>query len=141
MQTPHVLLDTSIFIAHNYDYDSTAFRQIISLAEEEKLFVYVTRIILNEVEVHIEEDLIKAQQAFDNFRQKADLRILKNINEPPLHGVFNGFDAAQAREILINQFHSFLQQAKVHILEIADVSVEEVFERYFSKTPPFGNKK
>src|ERR1051326_4679219 len=141
MQIPHVFIDSSIFIGNNYDYTSKAFRQIVSLAEEERLFVFVTRIVVHEVESHIDQDVLKAQKAFDGFREKSDVRILKNIQEPPLHGVFIGFDAMQAREVLLRQFRDFLQKAKVHVLEITGVSVNEVFDRYFSQTPPFSTKK
>lgn len=141
MQTPHVFIDTSIIIGQNYDYDSTAFRQLISMAEEEKLFIYLSRVTVNEVEFHIAEDVVKAKLAFDGFRVKPDIRILKNIGGAPLYGVFNGFDDSQAKEILINQFRAFLLRAKAHVLEITDVSADDVFQRYFSRTPPFGNKK
>ena len=141
MQTPHVFLDTSIFIAQNYNYSSTPFKQIVSLAQDERLFVYVTSIVVREVEVHIKEDVEKAWEAFEGIKQKTDLRILKNIKEAPLHGIFDGFDVAPAIEILKNQFREFLQKAKVNVLEIADVSAEKIFEQYFSRTPPFGDKK
>lgn len=141
MQTPHVFIDTCIFMGQNYDYDSTAFRQLISMAEEEKLFIYLSRVTVNEVEFHIAEDALKAKQAFDGFRVKPDVRILKNIEGAPLFGVFGGFDDSQAKEILINQFRAFLQRAKVQVLEVKDVSVDEVFERYFARIPPFGEKK
>jgi hypothetical protein len=141
MQTPNVFIDSCVFIGHNYDYDSKVFRQIISLAEEKKVFVYVTRIVVNEIEAHIDEDVLKAQEAFNGFREKADVRILKNIEAAPLYGVFNGFDVMQAKEVLLTQFRNFLTQAKVQVLEITGVSVDDVFDRYFSQTPPFGSKK
>ncbi len=93
------------------------------------------------MEFHIAEDALKAKLAFDGFRVKPDVRILQNIEGAPLFGVFGGFDDSQAKEILINQFRAFLQRAKVQVLEVKDVSVEEVFERYFARIPPFSEKK
>lgn len=141
MKMPHVFIDTNVFISQNYDYESTAFKQIISLAQAEKIFIYLTTITLREVEFHIERDVRKAHEAFEGFRGKADLRILKNIVVPPLYGIFNGFDIEKARDVLLNQFRQFLQEARVHVLEVTNVSVDEIFDKYFSRTPPFGEEK
>lgn len=141
MQVPHVFIDTAIFIGQNYNYDSAAFRQIVSLAQDEKLFIYITTVTLKEVEAHIEMDVVTAHQAFEGFRNKQDLRILSNIIAPPLHGIFKGFDVLKAKEALLDQFRVFLQKARVHVLEITNVSVDQIFDRYFSLTPPFSDKK
>jgi hypothetical protein len=141
MQTPHVFIDTNIFINQNYDYESTAFKQLVTLAQAEKIFIYLTTITLREVEAHIEEDVHKAHEAFEGFRIKPQLKILKNIADPPLHGIFRGFDVEQSKEVLLNQFRKFLLDARIHVLEIADIPVDEIFDKYFSYTPPFGEKK
>jgi hypothetical protein len=60
------------------------------MAEEEKLFIYLSRVTVNEVEFHIAEDVLKAKLAFDGFRVKPDVRILKNIGGAPLYGVLTG---------------------------------------------------
>jgi hypothetical protein len=141
MKMQHIFIDTNIFIGNNYNYDSTAFKQIVSLAQSEKIVIYLTTVTVREVEAHIEADVRKAHEAFEGFRVKNHSRILKNIADPPLHGIFNGFDVEQAKEVLLKQFRQFLQDGRARILDVADVSVDEIFNKYFSRTPPFGEEK
>jgi hypothetical protein len=69
---------------------------------------------------------LAAREQFEVFRAKSVVRILKNVSGPPLYG----FDAEQTKQELLSQFHTFL-----------DISIEEVFEKYFAGTPPFANDK
>src|SRR5437868_14701592 len=101
MKVPHVFIDTSIFIANNYDYNSTAFRQIKSLVKQEKLLVYLTRVTVGEVERHIAKDVSTAHEAFDGFRGKSAVRILKNVSGPPLYNIFHGFDTERTKQELL----------------------------------------
>src|SRR5436305_3347478 len=141
MKVPHVFIDTNVFIGHNYDYNSTAFKQLVSLVQSENIFVYLTTVTLREIEAHIEADVRKAHEAFNGFRNKPDLRILRNVADYPLHGIFNGFDVEQAKDVLLGQFRQFLRRVRAHILEVADVSIDEIFEKYFTRMPPFGDEK
>jgi PIN domain len=138
MKTPHIFLDANVFIGQGYQYGSTAFRQIISLAQAQEIFVYLTDITIREVEANITKDLYKAHQTFEGQRNRADIRILKSIIEAPLHGLFNGFDAEQAKEVLITQFRKCLEDMRVRVLYVSQVSIDDIFSKYFAKTPPFG---
>lgn len=138
MKAPHIFLDANVFISEGYLYDSTAFSRLISLAQAQKVFVYLTDVTVHEVVANIKKDALKAHQAFEGFRIKAHLRILKPVNEAPLYDVFNGFDVEPVTEILLAQFNKCLGDMQVRLLYVADVSVDEIFEKYFSKTPPFG---
>jgi predicted nucleic acid-binding protein len=141
MKMPHIFIDANVFISQSYKYDSTAFKQIISLVQAKKVFVYLTTVTVSEVVSNIEKDVYKAHEAFEGFREKPQLRILKNVSDSPLHGVFNGFDREQAKEALLKQFSQFIRDTNALILEITDVSVDDVFEKYFSRSAPFGEDK
>ena len=69
------------------------------------------------------------------------MRILKNVSGPPLYNIFPGFDAEQTKQELRSQFHTFLDEVKANVLELTDISIEEVFEKYFAGIPPFANDK
>jgi hypothetical protein len=138
VKPPHIFLDANVFIGEGYQYGSTAFSRLISLAHAQKVFVYLTDVTVHEVEANIKKDALKAHQAFEVFSNKADLRILKTVKEAPLYGVFNGFDVEHVTEILIAQFNTCLGEMQVRLLYVAEVSIDEVFKKYFSKTPPFG---
>lgn len=139
METRNIFIDASIFIAHNYDYKGAVFENITRLAKAGQANLFVTDISLREVKVHIEEDVKKAVQASLKF--KKDARALRNIDESPFKEIFSNVDEAHAVEHLFTQLDNFIKEAEVSILSTDGVEVAAVFEKYFRKSPPFGDNK
>jgi hypothetical protein len=135
LQTRHVFIDTEVFIKNNYPFDSVKFSQLTSLAQSEKVTIYLTIITVQEIRSNIEEDVIGAYQAIEKIRK----RILKNIPEHPIHS--QEIDAEKAKLILLGQFEKFLSDARVQIVDITEVSIEKVVADYFARKPPFSEKK
>lgn len=139
METRNIFIDASIFIGQNYDYTGAVFENITRLAKAGQANLFVTDISLREVKAHIEEDVKKAVQASSKF--KKDARILRNIDESPFKEMFSEVEEARAAEALLRQLDNFNDDAGVAILSTDDVAIAAVFEKYFRKSPPFGDGK
>lgn len=139
LETRNVFIDTVIFISQNYNYRNVAFNNITQLSKSGKANIFVTDITIKEIEAHIKDDIAKASQATLKFRK--DAKILKNINESPFVEYFNEIDQETAAKHLKQQLSDFILESKSEVLLTNDVSIDSVFEKYFSKQPPFGERK
>lgn len=139
METRNIFIDASIFISHNYNFQSAVFENISRLAKDGQANLFVTDITVQEVKAHIEEDISKAVQASAKF--KKDARVLRNIDSPPYREFFADIDESVVLEILLRQLDDFIKEAGITILSTSEASVASVFQKYFSKKPPFGDGK
>jgi predicted nucleic acid-binding protein len=137
-----VFLDTEVFIKVNFNYQSTSFKKLIELVEEKEVELYLTTITRQEILDNLAQEAKKAKSAFKQlhkeFRKKA--KILDNLAELAQVLSFS-FDEEKIDGELEQQFLNFLDEAKVNILSLEKVSSEEIFDKYFQKSPPFSEKK
>lgn len=139
METRNIFIDASIFIGQNYNYQSAVFENLARLAESGQARVFVTDIVVREVRAHIAEDVAKAKHASSKFRK--DARILRNLDGAPFDDMFSEFDEESAAAALNAQLDAFLEKIGANVLPTSDVSIEKVFDKYFDKSPPFGEGK
>lgn len=139
LQSRNIFIDTSIFIEQNYSYHGSVFQNIVRLSKNGQAKVFVTDITLREVISHIEDDVSKACQATAKLRK--DARIFRNINKSPYAQLFEEINSTSTIAELKQQLNDFLASASVETLFTSDVSVKEIFDKYFNRHPPFGDGK
>lgn len=139
LETRNIFLDASIFIGQNYNYESAEFRSLCRLAKSGSANVFVTDITIREVKSHITEDVSKAIKAHAKFQK--DARIFRNLNGGPFEEFFNELDEELIVNTLTDQLDKFLKEINATILPTSDVSVTDIFDKYFQKKPPFGEGK
>ncbi|MCT7965880.1 PIN domain-containing protein [Laspinema sp. D1] len=153
-----VAFDTEVFDTNNFNYKSTSFQTLVKFVKEKKIKLLLTSITLQEIRAHITEgaDLASkaVNQAVNDLKKKRkkpsenEKRIKISKNSDLLYEFEKKFaDMAptfeQINPELKDQLDSFLQATEFERIEVDQVSVVEIFEKYFSGTPPFGesNKK
>lgn len=136
LETRHIFIDTSIFIAANFHYQSSTFRQLITLARESYLFVYLTPITIGEVKANIHDRVESAHRAVQKCKKEA--MVLRHVPGDTYKGLFIDFDVKAVEESLIQQFEKFISEARANIISVGGASVDQVFNQYFSSSPPFG---
>lgn len=135
----NVFIDTSIFISNNYAYHNATFKALMKYVSQDRIQVVLTSVTVQEVKSHIERDTEKAANAIKKARSEA--RILRNLSDHPISQLFTDFDLKSLREVLLEQFDSFLSAARVTVVPISEADAQKVFELYFKKKEPFGDGK
>lgn len=115
------------------------FENLARLAESGQARIFVTDIVVREIRAHITADVAKAKQASSKFRK--DARILRNLDKAPYENIFADVGEEQAIQTLGAQLEAFLEKVGATVLSTSEVSVEGVFDKYFDKSPPFGEGK
>lgn len=139
LETRNIYLDASIFIGQNYNYKSAAFESLHRLANSDSANIYVTDITVREVRSHISRDVSKAINVQNKFQK--DARIFRNIEEEPFEEFFREINEESVIEFLNNQLDKFLKEISATVLSTSQVSIGNVFDKYFDKKPPFGDGK
>lgn len=137
LATRHVFIDTSIFVQQKFQWHSGHLKRLESLANAGKIYIHLTSITVNEIEKKIFESLNEALRSLKNFRKEAT--ILSNISEPSFMAVFSRIDRNAIYETLKSQFVEFNDNAKIDTIGINSVYIDDIFQRYFSQAPPFGD--
>jgi PIN domain len=132
LETKNVFLDTSTIIGHNFDYQAPAMKRLEELALAGQAHLVTTTITVAEIESNIRERLVDAKAGFDRFRDKHP--IIGNVREFELNPI-------DSSDLLIRQLREFLERTKTEILKPHASSIDDVFQQYFDKKPPFGEAK
>jgi len=141
-----VALDTQVFHRSNFDYESKLFKSLISLTEAEKIELYLTCINHQEILSQINKKAEELYKTLSNI--KKELRTVKissanNFSIKPLLDSLNtNFPKPEdIKQVLLDNYNEFLRKAKIEILSIEDVDVNDIFSKYFQGLPPFNSGK
>jgi hypothetical protein len=151
-----VTLDTQVFDSYNFHYNSPAFQTLVTLTQQGKIRLLLTSVTLHEIRAHIIEGAKLASEAvktginyLDNTRfkpPKGKERIKISMNSDLLYEfkkkvkeLAPAFE--QINQELLDKLDNFLKETNFQKIEVDQVSVVDIFEKYFSGTPPFGEGK
>ena len=117
----------------------STFKQLITLASEKYLYIYLTPITISEVKANVQERVQDAHRAIQKCKKEA--MVLRHLPDDTFKGLFTDFDVKTVAETLLKQFERFISDTRATTIPINGTSVDQVFERYFSSSPPFGAGK
>jgi predicted nucleic acid-binding protein len=134
--TKNIFLDTSVIIAHHFNYDSVQLRRIQELGQSGDAHLVTTAIVIAEVEANIRKRVDKLGAELKRLRKEHP--IAKNITVPALWSTTETFDSVPVCEQLIAQFHDYLGRSNTEQVDLDGASAQEVFDWYFKQLAPFG---
>lgn len=168
IKTPPLLiaLDTEIFDKSQFNYKAKKWMSLLSFVQEGKIKLLMTYITHCEIKIHIAEkaELIAKfakdtahrsyQKKFETNQNKIRISSdLLNEFKEEVQNIVYSFDKIneeiknitpsfdEINQELQNQFEKFFKEANFEIINIDEVSVNDVFESYFLCLPPFSEKK
>lgn len=137
--TYHVFLDTEVFKRSNYNYHSRSFQQLALLRKYNSVSIYLTEITVREIQSNILQDVAAARGAIKSLQKKSGISILKNLRGAFHNVLFSKLNVEALASFLNDQFLAYLKDISVNLIPIEGVSITEIFEKYFTQAPPFGN--
>jgi hypothetical protein len=142
MDTAHVFLDTEIFVSNNFHFESPLFEKLISLAQQETIFIHLTTITVREIEARIISDIEQGLAHLRTLQNKERaVKVLGLIPNTPFQIIPRRFEIAPIKRQIMDSFRSYLEAIRADILPVTDVSIDEVFDKYFRAVPPFGSSE
>lgn len=135
LKTRNVFLDTEVFEAFNFNFDSKGLSELVRLAQADFVKVFLTTITVGEVHAHIVEKINEASSKLKKFRNEEG-RIFQNLSS--YKGILAKVDKQKQIDEMKAQFQGFLKNAKVTVIDARSVDPESVFGDYFGLKPPFG---
>ncbi|MEC8067426.1 MAG: PIN domain-containing protein [Pseudomonadota bacterium] len=140
-----VLIDTSAYeeyIRHD-GFKNEVFRVLKTLSDRKYIKVIVHDIIKQEVLTHICKNAVDLKSKSDKFFKDVIRKFPEKSSEhndiSDFYSKYKNFDLKTLR---INECEDYFNSLCVEVINTQDVDVTSaVFERYFSKRPPFGQGK
>jgi hypothetical protein len=137
LSTRNVFIDTSIFVSENFNVQGTKFDSLASLAREERVFIKSSDITFREIICNLEESVETAAKIIQ--KTKTEARILRNLgSKSSYQAIFAEFPTAKIVARLTKQIRGYFKISKTEILPALKISPSIVFDKYFTKKPPFG---
>ena len=139
--TDNVFLDASIFEEQNF-FHGTKIHSISYYANREVVKLYMTALSKREIIDRIEKKIRLCRlelKATEKKYNDQNLRFIKNLNIFENRQILQ-FGYEEEKEIF-NKLTSFITRAKVKTISTHKFPVMDVFEMYYSGTPPFGTGK
>jgi hypothetical protein len=137
--TTDAILETQLFVTNNFDFDRTAFKELIARVQDDRVRVFLTSITVGEVKRRIQLQVKEAANRFHAVRKQ--LRVLANSNVPEIKARSERFNPGTVSDELIKQFDQFLKSSNATIINCSQVNPEVVFEKYFALKLPFEEKE
>lgn len=138
-----VFLDTNIYISCRYDLSQKGVLFLLkNLVEQDKVKLYISNIVVKEIEKHIKQDISSAISNFNKIRKEISKSISPNIVcGTQLSPVFELPDKYSIQETAINNYRQFLQGCNAIHLNNEGIEINEIIDDYFKANPPFENKE
>lgn len=143
MDTPHVFLDTEVFEANNFQFDSRALEKLASLAREGTIVIHLTEVTRREIQEHVVSYVNKAVSLLRKVSKDRAVQHFALLPDSPFRAIGRDFDPEPFIRAALTAFDDFLRDTAVDVIPVSDVSVDQVFSQYFGSVPPFqtGAKK
>ncbi len=139
MVTTHVFLDTEVFDSNNFYFDAPVFRRLAQLVEEGTIIVYLTTITVKEIEFHIVSYIEEGIREIKTLQKERPARMLGLIPNSPFPLITRQFDVESLKRQALDAFHDYLKAVKAKVIPVEGVSIDKVFDKYFSGISPFGS--
>jgi hypothetical protein len=139
LETSLVFLDTQVFVSSNFMYSSGKLKKLLDLSQSGRIRPVTTEITVNEIKANIADQVDIASSVLQRVRDKG--RILENALDPSFENIFENYNAQNVLEDLTGQLDKYFREAVFTRLSVDGVPVNLVFAKYFSRQPPFGEKK
>ncbi len=131
-----VYLDTNVYKAAKYIFDTGKLEAIKKLVKDGEIVVLYTDATIGEVYEHIREDITEQVNKYNKVVRK-DLLTLKE------NGIYD-ISELDIEETIIKtkqKLTEFLELDNVKKIPLNPIDADKLFDDYFSKRPPFENKK
>lgn len=133
-----MFLDTSIFDAQQYNFESNAFKTFVSAGKDKAIELLLPHPTELEIRRHINVRTAEALDALHDARKKAPF--LKKWEHFPKDSLKQHVDY-EIKRVAGNEWAAFKKQFTVRQLDYKDVNVAHVMAWYDSAIPPFGPGK
>ncbi len=130
-------LDTQVFVATAYGFGSKAFLSLKNHFASGRLRLVMTDITVREVHARIKQSVAEELVHQRTFVNKS--AALFNSSIAAVKMSLTKFDPDDVAQDLSKQFDQFLKDTKATIIETDELSLGDVFDKYFKREPPFGN--
>jgi hypothetical protein len=135
--TKNIFIDSSIYISRNFQFSDRLLGRISRLAKEGFIKLFISEIVIREVNRKIDSNLKEAEISLSSLQSKG--KILRNV--PEYKQIFNTSLLAAANEMIKSNFSDFMKDSKAEIIPLNEVSVGQLVENYFNRYPPFSEGK
>jgi hypothetical protein len=133
LQTQWVFLDTEVFVAHRFMFETGPLKRLVDLSAAGTVHLVITDATAREVRKKIEDHVDEARGGIE--KKLAGAPAVRALIDPAL---FATLDAAALRDQLFAKFEEFLTNSKAERLPHLDEAVKQVLDDYFDLEPPFG---
>lgn len=143
LRTPHVFLDTEVFVGKNFHYKHRDFEALLEHAKAGTITLYLTDVHYREIHKKVRDRVADAKHALEPvraIRTRPNALILRNAQHLGFGGLFSFDEGAIAAELL-TQFERFVQDGNVQVVPLADLPIGPVLDKYFNSEPPFEKRE
>jgi hypothetical protein len=131
-----ISLDTQVFVATGFGFSGKSFQALKKHFASGRLNLVMTDIAVREVKSRIKRSV--TEELANHRMYLAEARALFNSSLPEVQAGLKMLDADLISKDLSDQFDAFLKETKATIIDVADLSVGNVLDKYFAAEPPFG---
>lgn len=133
LQTQWVFLDTEVFVAHRFMFESGPLKRLADLSAAGTIHLVITETTVREVRKKIEDQVHETCGGIE--KKLAGAPAVRALIDPAL---FKALDGAALRDQLFEKLEAFLRSSKAERPPHSDEAVKRVLDDYFDGEPPFG---
>lgn len=131
-----VFIDTQVFINESYDFSEKGKLGLLKKQiDNGKVELLTTEIVTREVERHMKDDIGKCLVKLNKVLSDRRLAVFR---EGHYSEFFKNIDSSAMISNAIQKFNDYLSNVGVILLDVSDVDLCSVIDKYFLGEPPFG---
>lgn len=131
----YFFIDSSVYISSGFNFETGSLSFVQEYCEAGIVQLLINDIVINEVIVHIRDDIGKALATINTSLKNFSLNGLRQSNQLEL------LDTSSLVEWSNEKWKSFLNLCKAQKLDVTNINLEKILDDYFNASPPFEHKK
>lgn len=139
LSTKNVFIDTEVFIGFGLGFSNTLLGRLKNLGKLGKLNLFISDIVQREVYSHLAKKGLTIEKQAKEFSRQT--HHFSDIIEPGFIPDLDRFADGAISKTLKSNWQSYIRDSNIIVLDHTSVDLNEVVDRYFDITPPFGNGK
>ncbi len=137
--TRNVFLDTEAFIHQNLRFDHSTLKRLKELGEGDKLHLYTSEVVVEEVRRKILEGVVESHKALKRFSKTASM--LEHYAPEEIRCLFADIKEEQLTKLGEQIWKEYIEMSNIEVISAKETDVQQLLDLYFTGKPPFSLKK
>lgn len=133
-----ITMDTSTFECQNFNLENGLLAKFEQFSRIDDVSFIMSEIVLQEMFSHMKE---KTKTSVSEYKKALQNGMFYKIDDTITKEKITSIKSLNIKEIVKKRIENYIDRTGLQIISCEEIDIQEIIKRYFSRIPPFSEKK